>query len=143
MMPDAHDALSATGCASAARCAAGQASAAQRRPVRCSPERPQIRHQLKGWSTCLRSIWWLPPFRQDVRIHTVLDLRDAPGGRVIAFQWDYVLLSETLLYHAAPAWLGALVRSYILPLNGLAVSALGLACYAVYDRVGGGAPLPC
>lgn len=34
-----------------------------------------------------RSIWWLPPFHQDVKIHTILDLRPAPmGGSVIAFQ---------------------------------------------------------
>ena len=27
-------------------------------------------------------IWWWPPFRQHVEIHTILDLADTPDGKV-------------------------------------------------------------
>ena len=39
------------------------------------------------------SIWWWPPFHQDVKIHTILDLCDSPRGKVINYQWDYIIIS--------------------------------------------------
>ena len=47
------------------------------------------------------SVWWWPPFHQDVKIHTILDLKDTPKGKVIVYQWDYILISGVRDKHAA------------------------------------------
>ncbi|CAL8464054.1 g3589 [Coccomyxa elongata] len=71
------------------------------------------------------NVWWFPPFaNQNVKIHTILDLRDTPNGKVIINQYDHTLLVESILYHQFPS-LGRFLYKHVLPAGGSFVATIG------------------